>query len=178
MNFVNFSLRQKGKDMAKKLMLGIEGHSKSGITQGIGYSITFKKNTHDQGFQSPGFEDWRKQVTEIILHHRDDVFDVAKGEGNARSMASEIIAASKANGFVVADDGEVPAIQVSGIDPQNKKKGKKLDISFSAKDNAPVSIVSADYTVRHAQEINHDGTGDVGLPATRTFGFIERVIAL
>ncbi len=159
-------------------MLSIEVHSESGVTQGIGYNITFEGNEADKGFQSVGFKDWRTQVTDIALRHRDDVFNAVKGEEIARQMASEIFAASKAKGVVVADDGEVPAIQVSGIDAQHNKKGRKLDISFSTTDDAPASITSYDYSVRRAQEINGDGCGGVGLPAKRTFEFIGGVVAL
>lgn len=159
-------------------MLGIEGQSESGLTQGIGFNITFEGIPEDKGFESQAFKEWREQVTEIVLRHKDAVFDVAKGEENARQMTSEIIATSNAKGVVVANDADVPAIQVSGVDPKNNKAGKKLDINFSAADDAPTSIVSTDYKTRRPQEVNGEGTGGIGLPAKRPFEFIGRVIAL
>lgn len=162
--------------MAKKFMLGIECNSESGLTQGVGFNITFE--SQDSGFRSANFKDWRRQITNIVLRHRDDSFDPAKGEENARQLVSEIIAASQAKGIIVANEGDVPALQISGIDAGNKKQGKKLDISFSSADEAASTITSNNYTTRSAQEINGDGTAGIRLPEKKNFEFIGRVIAL
>jgi hypothetical protein len=165
--------------MTRRFMLGIETRSKSAITQGVGCSITFEEILEDKPLQSSSlFNEWRMRVTEIVLSHRDDVFDAATGEASARQMVSEIIAISKALGIVVTDNGDVPAIQVSGIDPHNAKQGKKLDIRFAASDDSPVSIEASDYKVRRPQEVCGDGNRGVSLPAKRVFAFLGKIVAL
>ncbi|HZZ82604.1 MAG TPA: hypothetical protein VFE62_29165 [Gemmataceae bacterium] len=164
--------------MTKKFMLGIEAHGTHGATQGVGYNFTFQPINGDTGFRTPAFEDWRKNLVAIVLRHRDDVFDSETGEEKARQLAAEVIAISQSKGHTVVDDGDVPAIQVSGIDLHHKKKGKKLDISIPAATDVPALITPTVYHTRRAQEINCDGAGGVRLPSQTPFQFTGRVVAV
>jgi hypothetical protein len=163
---------EKPRAQEKFYQLGIEAFSKSGLTKGVGYAINFGADENDvqSMFSSAVFTKWRGQVTGIALRHRDDVFDPVKGKANARKMASEVIAAAKTQGMVVADSEGVPAIQVFGIDLKDNKKGKVLYISFSPKDDAPVSSTVGEYQVPRAQEVNGDSSGGVGRPGKGKFG--------
>ena len=165
--------------MARHWMIGIEATSETGATQGVGYDITFKPNTSDagQGFSSPEFKEWRQQVNDIVLQHRDNVFDAVKGDDNARQLAAEIIAVSKAKGIMISDDGDVPAIQISGIDSQDGNKGTKKDIRVTEGQDLPESVVTTRYRSRLNQAVGGDGSGGIGLSAARSYEFQGQVIA-
>ena len=157
--------------MATKFMLGIEAESASGATRGVGYNITFEGSEAHKGFQSDSFQEWRKQVKEIVLRHRDDVFDPAQGEANTRKALAEIMEASQAHGVAVCNDGDVPALQISGIDARNNKKGMKLNVSLPEADHDPASIESSSYSIRYAQGVARDGTGGISRPEKKNFSF-------
>ena len=93
-------------------------------------------------------------------------------------MGSEVIAAAKAEGIVVADGDGVPAIQVFGIDLKDNKKGKRLYISFSRNDDAPVSVTDGgEYQAPRAQEVNGDSSGGYSRPKKGTYsGFTGKAV--
>jgi RNA polymerase sigma factor (sigma-70 family) len=170
---------EKPKGLEGFYRLEIEAHSKSGLTKGVGYAINFHADEKEvlSMFTSDVLTKWRGLVTGIALRHRDDVFDPVKGKENAKKMGSEVIAAAKAQGIVVGDGEGVPAIQVFGIDLKDNKKGRRLYISFSPKDDAPVSVTDGgEYQAPRAQEINGDSSGGYSRPKKGTFsGFIGKV---
>src|SRR5262249_50589537 len=172
--------QEKPKGLEGFYRLEIEAFSKSGLTKGVGYAINFHADEKEVigMFDSAVLKKWRGLVTGIALRYRDNVFDPVKGKENAKKMASEVIAAAKAQGIVVADGDGVPAIQVFGIDLKDNKKGKRLYISFSPKDDAPVSVTDGgEYQAPRAQEVNGDSSGGYSRPKKGTYsGFSGKAV--